>query len=49
MAGKLLNLSCNHCGAPLQVPEETKYLTCTYCSSRLQVEHSGGTKAVRGT
>ena len=38
---KLLNLTCNHCGAPLEVPAKTKFLTCSYCSSRLAVQHSG--------
>jgi hypothetical protein len=39
---KLLSLSCGHCGAPLEVPENTKFVTCTYCSSRLEVLRTGG-------
>lgn len=38
-----LTLSCNHCGESLEVPEETRFLTCTACSSRLEVHRSGGT------
>lgn len=41
MSSKLVSLTCNHCGAPLEVPEGTRFLTCSYCSSRLQVEHKG--------
>lgn len=41
MISKTLSLSCNNCGAPLEVPEGTHFLTCTYCSSKLRVECSG--------
>ena len=34
-------LSCNNCGAPLEVPEQTKFLTCAHCGSRLQIGRSG--------
>jgi hypothetical protein len=37
---KLINLTCNHCGAPLEAAEGTKFLTCRFCSSRLAIEHS---------
>jgi len=37
---KLLTLSCNECGAPLEVPEGTKYVTCGYCSARLAVQRT---------
>jgi len=37
---KTINLTCNHCGAPLEVAEEAKFVTCRFCSSRLAVEHS---------
>ena len=37
---KLLTLTCNECGAPLEVPAKTKFLTCSYCSARLAVQHS---------
>jgi len=34
---KLLALSCNHCGAPLDVPPRAKYVTCAHCATRLKV------------
>jgi DNA-directed RNA polymerase subunit RPC12/RpoP len=37
---KLLTLSCNECGAPLEVPAETKFVTCGYCSARLSVQRT---------
>lgn len=32
-----LTLNCNHCGAPLIVPDTVNYLTCQYCQCQLQV------------
>jgi DNA-directed RNA polymerase subunit RPC12/RpoP len=40
-AMKLLALSCNNCGAPLEAPAKAKFLTCRYCDSRLAVKHTG--------
>lgn len=37
---KLLELNCNHCGAPLEVPVKTRFLTCNFCSSKLAVQRS---------
>jgi len=37
-----LALKCNNCGANLSVPPDTRYLTCSYCHSQLQVHASGG-------
>jgi hypothetical protein len=37
----VLSLTCEHCGAPLEVPEKARFVTCTYCSARLEVLHSG--------
>lgn len=37
---QLIHLTCSHCGAPLEVPQEAKFVTCRFCSSRLVVEHS---------
>jgi predicted phage tail protein len=37
---KLQNLTCNHCGAPLQVPESANYVTCNHCSAQLAVRRS---------
>ena len=38
---KVISISCNHCGAPLDVPLKTRYLTCSFCESRLEVQQSG--------
>ncbi len=40
---KLLAISCNNCGAPLEVPEKTKFVTCRFCESQLQVHHTNST------
>lgn len=37
----LLSLTCNHCGAPLSVPEETRFVTCQFCAAQLEVKHEG--------
>jgi hypothetical protein len=34
---KLLTLTCQHCGAPLEVPARTTQFKCLYCGSRLHV------------
>lgn len=36
----LLSVSCNHCGAPLEISEETKFVTCRHCNRQLAVKHS---------
>lgn len=38
---EILSLSCQHCGAPLDVPESAKYITCRFCNARLEVKHQG--------
>jgi hypothetical protein len=38
---RLISLTCNHCGAPLEVPANTRFVTCAYCSARLQIHRSG--------
>ena len=38
----IVSVRCNHCGAPLQVEAEARYLTCSYCSAQLEVHRSGG-------
>lgn len=40
---KIISLNCNHCGAPLDVPAKAKFVTCGFCSCRLQVQHTGNT------
>ncbi|MCA8991687.1 MAG: hypothetical protein KDA69_09240 [Planctomycetaceae bacterium] len=36
-----LPLNCNNCGAPLPVPESTRYLTCQFCHTQLEVVRDG--------
>jgi DNA-directed RNA polymerase subunit RPC12/RpoP len=37
-------LACNHCGAPLDVPNAVNFATCAYCGSKLSV-HRNATAA----
>lgn len=37
---KIVDVSCNHCGATLQVDEKTRFVTCSYCHSRLAIQRS---------
>lgn len=36
-----ISVACNHCGAPLQVEETTRFVTCAYCKSQLEVKRTG--------
>lgn len=38
---ELVSVSCSHCGAPLEVGEQTRFVTCQFCKNRLAVKHSG--------
>jgi len=38
---RLLALNCNQCGAPLDVPAKARFVTCSFCNVRLQVQHQG--------
>ena len=38
---KLLTLSCQHCGAPLETPLRTKRLKCVFCGAWLQIQWIG--------
>jgi uncharacterized Zn finger protein (UPF0148 family) len=38
---EILSMSCNKCGAPLQVPTGTNFVTCTYCKSALAIHRTG--------
>ena len=40
---KILTLTCNRCGESLEVAEAAKFITCTACSSQLEVHRSGST------
>jgi DNA-directed RNA polymerase subunit RPC12/RpoP len=35
-----ISVNCNHCGATLQVDENTRFVTCNYCHSRLAIQRS---------
>jgi len=37
---ELLTLACNHCGAPLEVGAQTRFVTCRHCSRQLAVKHT---------
>ena len=38
----VVSVSCNHCGAPLEVAESPRFVTCRHCGSRLKIEHGQG-------
>jgi DNA-directed RNA polymerase subunit RPC12/RpoP len=38
---KIINVSCNHCGASLDIDDETRFVTCSYCHSKLIVQRTG--------
>jgi len=35
-----LSVRCNHCGAPLQVADNTRFVTCQFCQSSLEVKRT---------
>ncbi|WP_395743471.1 hypothetical protein [Prosthecobacter sp.] len=35
-----LSVRCNHCGAPLQVADKTRFVTCQFCHSSLEVKRT---------
>ena len=35
-----LSVRCNHCGAPLEVGASTRFVTCQFCSSSLEVKRT---------
>src|SRR4051812_36316925 len=39
---EIVSVRCNHCGAPLQVPQDTHFFACTYCGTQLELHQSGG-------
>lgn len=39
---RLIALNCRNCGAPLQVPDDLKHVTCMHCGTQLAVVHEGG-------
>jgi DNA-directed RNA polymerase subunit RPC12/RpoP len=38
-----LSVRCNHCGAPLEVGGETRFVTCQFCHSQLEVKRTDST------
>jgi len=36
---KVFSLSCDSCGAKLDVPAKVKFVTCAFCDTRLKVQH----------
>jgi LSD1 subclass zinc finger protein len=34
------SVRCHHCGAPLQVPENARFVTCQYCQSQLIIHRT---------
>jgi DNA-directed RNA polymerase subunit RPC12/RpoP len=38
---ELTSVRCNHCGAPLEVGAQTRFVTCQFCNSQLEVKHTG--------
>lgn len=37
------SLSCNNCGAPLEVSPNANYVTCSYCKARLAIKRNAST------
>ena len=37
---ELISVNCNHCGAPLEVGANARFVTCTFCNSQLEVKRS---------
>lgn len=35
-----LSVRCNHCGAPLEVGAKTRFVTCQFCNSSLEVKRT---------
>ncbi len=42
MEQNLITVACNNCGAPLEVAESTRFVTCRYCSSQLEICRNEG-------
>jgi hypothetical protein len=35
-----ISVRCNHCGAPLQISDATRFVTCQFCQSSLEVKRT---------
>lgn len=40
---ELTQVSCNGCGAALQVPDGARFVTCRYCSANLEIKRTDST------
>jgi len=38
----LAAITCDHCAAPLSVPDDARFVICSHCGSRLEIHRSGG-------
>lgn len=36
----VISVTCNHCGAPLEVAESVRFVTCRYCKSSLEIKRT---------
>jgi DNA-directed RNA polymerase subunit RPC12/RpoP len=41
---KIVSVTCNHCGAPLEIGESTRFTTCGHCGSRLAVHETASAR-----
>ena len=39
---ELVQLSCNGCGADIEVTEDARFVTCRYCQAKLEVKRTDG-------
>ena len=47
MPEALTPINCEHCGAPLDVPDSVSRVTCIHCGTRLRVERGGSVAFTR--
>ncbi len=40
---ELTPITCNHCGASLEVPPNARFVTCRYCNSQLEIKRTEST------
>jgi hypothetical protein len=40
--GELVKVACASCGAPISIPPDVRFITCSHCGSSLALEMSGG-------
>ncbi len=45
---KIRSLTCENCGAPLEIPARNRHAQCEYCGSRLQIDQSGAPHVTEG-